>query len=162
MLRYILLALVFTAAVGTHIDELVKLNALKKDGAISGDEFEKMKAIILQHFSSRGCTTGVSGEELTHLVERVLVSDKMTTLFASLIDDGIKERLASPDRRQLEADEGGEAEIASASAPQTALWLENQNAKPVEILRNTFFRSNALHCTATARILIPAECSAVS
>ena len=25
-----------------------------------------------------------------------------------------------------------------------------------------FFRSNALHCTATARILIPAECSAVS
>ena len=33
---------------------------------------------------------------------------------------------------------------------------------PVEILQNTFFRSNALHCTATARILIPAECSAVS
>ena len=25
-----------------------------------------------------------------------------------------------------------------------------------------FFRSSALHCTATARILIPAECSAVS
>ena len=25
-----------------------------------------------------------------------------------------------------------------------------------------YFRSNALHCTATARILIPAECSAVS
>ena len=25
-----------------------------------------------------------------------------------------------------------------------------------------FFRSNALHCTATARILIPAECSAIS
>ena len=25
-----------------------------------------------------------------------------------------------------------------------------------------FFRSNALHCTATARMLIPAECSAIS
>ena len=25
-----------------------------------------------------------------------------------------------------------------------------------------FFRSNALHCTATARVLIPAECSAIS
>jgi len=25
-----------------------------------------------------------------------------------------------------------------------------------------YFRSNALHCTATARVLIPAECSAVS
>ena len=28
--------------------------------------------------------------------------------------------------------------------------------EPVEILQNTFFRSNALHCTATVRILIPA------
>ena len=33
---------------------------------------------------------------------------------------------------------------------------------PSEILRNaTFFRSSALHCTATARILIPAECSTI-
>ena len=28
--------------------------------------------------------------------------------------------------------------------------------EPVEILQNTFFRLNALHCTATVRILIPA------
>ena len=35
---------------------------------------------------------------------------------------------------------------------------------PVEIVRNTFFfRSNALHCAQLrARVLIPAECSAVS
>ena len=32
----------------------------------------------------------------------------------------------------------------------------------VRLLQNIFFRSNALHCTATARMLIPAECSAVS
>ena len=36
-----------------------------------------------------------------------------------------------------------------------------QKELPVNILQNTFFRSNALHCTATACILIPAECSAV-
>ena len=34
--------------------------------------------------------------------------------------------------------------------------------QPVNFLQNTFFRSSALHCTATARILIPAECSAFS
>ena len=35
--------------------------------------------------------------------------------------------------------------------------------KPVNFLQNTFSdRMNALHCTATARILIPAECSAFS
>ena len=31
-----------------------------------------------------------------------------------------------------------------------------------QLFAEHFFRSNALHCTATARILIPAECSAVS
>ena len=32
---------------------------------------------------------------------------------------------------------------------------------PSRFVQNTFFRTNALHCTATARILIPAECSAI-
>ena len=46
------------------------------------------------------------------------------------------------------------------------LWgildLFHANPCPSEILQqNTFFGSNALQCTATARILIPAECSAV-
>ena len=31
-----------------------------------------------------------------------------------------------------------------------------------QLFAEHYFRSNALHCTATARILIPAECSAVS
>ena len=35
-------------------------------------------------------------------------------------------------------------------------------AGPVDFLQNTFSDRNALHYTATARILIPAECSAVS
>ena len=41
-------------------------------------------------------------------------------------------------------------------------FLSVMAPSPVEILQNTFFGSNALHCTAMARILIPAECSAVS
>ena len=33
---------------------------------------------------------------------------------------------------------------------------------PVNFLQNTISDRAALHCTATARILIPAECSAIS
>ena len=40
-----------------------------------------------------------------------------------------------------------------------ARQLKNGNV-PVKVLQNTFFRSNALRCTATACLLIPAECSA--
>ena len=36
------------------------------------------------------------------------------------------------------------------------------DALPVEILQNTISDRVALHCTATARVLIPAECSAIS
>jgi len=54
----------------------------------------------------------------------------------------------------------------AASAPGTPTVLVGFSkggvVLPVNILRNTFFRSNALHCTATARVLIPAECSAIS
>ena len=41
-------------------------------------------------------------------------------------------------------------------------YVELNDKEPVEIMQNTFFRSNALHCTATARVLIPAQCSAIS
>ena len=38
----------------------------------------------------------------------------------------------------------------------------NETVCARQLFAEHFFRSNALHCTATARVLIPAECSAVS
>ena len=46
--------------IGTHIDELVKLNALKKDGAISKDEFEEMKALVLEATRKLACTSSTA------------------------------------------------------------------------------------------------------
>ena len=40
--------------------------------------------------------------------------------------------------------------------------LVHEPLVPVNFFAEHYFRSNALHCTTTARILIPAECSAVS
>ena len=55
----------------------------------------------------------------------------------------------------------------SANTFKRGLWISAPyvlfaNDLPVEIVADHFFGSNALQCTATARILIPAECSAVS
>ena len=42
------------------------------------------------------------------------------------------------------------------ATPRQCVRLARGHKVPVAILQNTiFFRSNALHCTATARILIP-------
>ena len=78
-----------------------------------------------------------------------------------------------------EEEEDGDDDEATQTAVQ--LWLKAASAGlafgpdrdvrlrrdddgrgPSRFCRTLFFRSNALHCTATARILIPAECSAIS
>ena len=41
------------------------------------------------------------------------------------------------------------------------LWMGFEFIYARQLFAEHYFRSNALHCTATARILIPAECSAV-
>ena len=63
--------------------------------------------------------------------------------------------------KQMAAD-GDEEDLLKACIEETKSGGAcEHNTKPVKLLQNTFFRSNALHCTATARILIPAECSAI-
>ena len=47
-------------------------------------------------------------------------------------------------------------------AKAKAFFALNYISLPVKISRNTFSDRSALHCTATARILILAQCSAVS
>ena len=60
--------------------------------------------------------------------------------------------LFTKDRRALERARG-----PLPSPGKNPLWPPAR-----QTFAENFFRSNALHCTATARILIPAECSAVS
>ena len=58
--------------------------------------------------------------------------------------------------QRLARDDDGAAAVAGMKALQATMARRDCVS-----LQNTFFRLNALLCTATARILIPAECSAI-
>ena len=74
---------------------------------------------------------------------------------ANLLDDFADQ---ATQRRWTAADYGQ----AEPPARTHLARARRERALPVNFLQNTFFRSNALQGTATARVLIPAECSAVS
>ena len=67
---------------------------------------------------------------------------------------------------ETSADTGGcwaEFKAAAVTTDDGGMYhciLNKTDAQPVEILQNTFFRSKT-RCTATARVLIPAQCSAI-
>ena len=52
--------------------------------------------------------------------------------------------------------------VVVLNAGMAGPWAHQRDLAARQLFAEHFFRSNALHCTATARMLIHAECSAVS
>ena len=80
-----------SSVVATFSDELSKLGELYKQGTITAVEFQQAKAFVMEETTTRNSmATDLHGnaalrEELSSLVTNIMLSEKMTKLFATLI-----------------------------------------------------------------------------
>ena len=125
MLYVVIAALCLGVAGASIVGELERLHELFEIKALSSVQYEAAKDEVIRQSASGGVLGSPALKtELTSLVEKVLLSPKMTTMFATMIA-GVTSSAATARRQQEESSEEQQGAMlagANMEACQTCFW----------------------------------------